>query len=406
MAKQLMNGSWSMHEAKKLCGIDTLDHYIEKNYESYRLSGRDISLSEYRKEYGAYLEELWPETPKNLREWFELKESAVAQMGHPERWNEFMQHWNAYLDALPMEYLRERVDDLDKKIIQARHWLSVLPTAQSPERVTNGLYALEHFYAELRVYESPEHPETATLTNYDIEQATDRDFGSFGYFIPGYVVSLRTKKTIEEAIARCTQLLTYSEGFFPQVLKEERRLNEAGIHFDPETLFHYFSTLERAYTRQHFFQQRTRHAAALHGFFPYRMPGIEPQDRIIALTSVTMHGWNHLNEQGFYDELTASIQYLRDGGKYILGPINQYTYFSGIPDATFDAEGFNRALERLAAEGTITYEFHHGRREYDQEFDTFPYKDEEEEIADDADGRPRLLHNGESAHCLVITKVN
>jgi hypothetical protein len=335
----------------------------------------------------------------DLREWHARKQAAVEQMGNPKEWERFVSCWNEYLDGIPMDELRGLDRRADDKVKQARHWVSVLPESKSAERVTKGLNELSNLYFEWRAHYDENLPSRAAFDNALLEDATDKSFGFFGYFVPGFAVSRRTRNIIEEGLARAEQMVEYHETLMPHLRAEIERLQ--GVPFDRPTALNHMKSYERAWARQHFFRKRTQRAVPIHGFFPHDMPGIDPQDRIVALTSVSMHGFNRLKEDGFRDEILASLPFLKTGGKYILGPINQYVYFRGYAD-DFDAEGLSRALAKLKAEGKIDYTFVKGMKErYD---DGEAYRDEPPDQSD-WDPDPSVLHDHESARSLMITKL-
>lgn len=394
-AKQLVDGSWSMKDAEVFLNIQEQESAVEdrkrKTEEFVRSRGQTLDSHAFDR---------YPKPQEELRNLFGLKQAVMEQLGDPAAWEKYLSVWERYFSNLPLDMLREHVPDIDQRAEQAQYWLKIIPTVKSSARVAKGLAALEKFAYDLFPYGNEEQPETAILHDPEVLQALDRDFGSFGFSVPGFPVNLRTKSTIHEGLNRVHQAMAYVEGLAPHLEKELQRLEELNIPLSPETKFQYFKTLEQAWVRQHFFVKRTQRAQPLHGFFPHKMQDIEPQDRILALTSVTMHGWNRMREPEFKKEIELSLPYLKpNGGKYILGPVNQYVYFGG-GYSDFDADGLTRVLQQLASEGKITYEFHKGVREYHNANDEY-----EDNGTDQWDPNPAVLHNGESAHSLVITRL-
>lgn len=109
-----------------------------------------------------------------------------------------------------------------------------------------------------------------------------------------------------------------------------------------------------------------------------------------------MHGWNRLSEQGFYKDLKGALPFLKKGGKYILGPINQRLYFSGY-NSEFNAKALTIALQTLKEDGLIEYEFRKGDKNGNGGEDGF-FEER------NWDPNIEVLHDNESACSLIITK--
>ena len=160
----------------------------------------------------------------------------------------------------------------------------------------------------------------------------------------------------------------------------------------------YLKSYETKLVDSYLFKKRTQKAVPLHGFFPYDMPKIDPQDRILALTSVTMHGWNAMNESEFRHDIESAIPFLNIGGKYILGPVNQHVYFGGY-SSDFDASGLTAALQSLEKEGRISYYFVVGQRQGYNEFGSIDRQSDKPQTTS------THLSTNESATSLVITRL-
>lgn len=346
------------------------------------------------------------EDDEDLRQFFSYKQFVLEKNGQPEAWKEFIQRWTGYLEVLPHDHLNQNLANYSDKLQRAKHWLSVLPTAKSPERVTLGLRYLENFYAEIR-----EHPTPGVSAYLDparspeIEDALATGFmsdGAFGFFIPGQPISFRTRKFLSKLDQMLENTLDYLDNVLPQLEAERARLLDLGIPASPAALFAWLRPLEQRLIRERYFIKPTEKAVALHGFFPYAV-SLDPQDRILALTSVTMHGWNALDEKGFRLDLEASLPYLKLHGKYILGPINQRVYFGGY-DQGFDADGLTRALQSLQAEGRIKYHFVKGNKlQSENVFGDALTAENSNDVVQEADNTVLLI--GESAHSLVIERL-
>jgi hypothetical protein len=340
----------------------------------------------------------------DLDKWYEYKQEKLMGLGNPERWKEYIARWENYLAHIPKEYLDNLVPNLDKKIQQAIYWLGILPTAKSPERSMAGRNYLNNFYEELLSYYGEDNPEARRIFDPQISHIEERGMMSdnvLGFFMPGYPLNKRQRTIIEEFSHRAEQIVMYSKTIHPKLEEEKERLSEHNVPLSKEALYSYLHSFEHAYARQHFFYKRTQKAIPVHGFFPHNMPPINQQDRILALTSVTMHGWNSMNETGFRRDIEAALPYLKIGGKYILGPINQEIYF-GNPLSNFDAVGLTHALQSLREAGKIDYSFKKGQRDYrSSKWDGVP----EDALVDQWSPDPTELLENESAASLTITRL-
>jgi hypothetical protein len=331
----------------------------------------------------------------------------MEQLGNEHAWKDFIGRWEKYLAQLPHALLEARVPGYEAKLRQVHYWIRVLPQARSAERVAKGIGECRGFIEELWGHVDSNDSMASLVRDEAVLCAADPatlsfSEGAFGFFVPGFPIPLRARRTLDEALRRVEQMEALQDGLAPHLRAEIQRIRKAGVPWKFETLYEYLRSFERAWSRQHFFKQRASRAVSVHGFFPFHMPSIDLQDRILALTSVTMHGWNAMREEDFFRETKAALAFLKPGGKYILGPINQYVYFFGRSSAgEFDAEGLTRALERLQKEGVLDYEFHKGQRE---PFADSGYGDDAEE-AIEYDPNPRVLHDTESAYSLVITRL-
>jgi hypothetical protein len=341
----------------------------------------------------------------DLQTFFEFKQRVLEKLGNPEAWSEFIRRWTKYLEGLPHNRLRECIDNYEKNLEQAKHWLRTLPTAKSSERATRGLRFLDNFYDQIRQFPTPntsswEDP----IYSSEIEDALATGImsdGAFGYFIPGHPINFRTKKFLQKLSRQLGNMLDYAENVIPILDAERDRLIGLDIPASPSALFAWLRPLEQQLIRERYFIKPTEKAVATHGFFPYDVR-LDPQDRIVALTSVTMHGWNALDKAGFQSDIETSLQYLKIGGKYILGPINQRVYFTGYNDG-FDCDGLAQALHTLQQRGLIRYYFVKGRkhREHDGYDDRVDYGTDQ-----DVGANNQVLQPSESAHSLVIERLH
>lgn len=367
LGKRFINGSWTMEDARQVLGM-------EKEAES-----------------------------EDLRTFFDYKQQVVESRGNKEAWETFISNWEEYLSELPVDYLSDKVADFEKKIEQVKHWLEVMPTSKSADRIDAGRRYLDYFLEEVWPFYDQEKPETKKIRNYRVADAFDRrEEGSFGFFLPGHTLTLRQKKALEEGLSRLDQIMIYKEGLLPNLLAEKKRLEKAKVPLSDPVWYQYFNSLEHAWAKQHLFRKKTQRAVPIHGFFPYKMPAMPPQDRILALTSVTMHGWNNLGEEDFDKDIRGAIPFLTIGGKYILGPINQSVYFGHQNDG-FDAAALTKVLKILKKQGVIDYEFRKGQRDYSGRDGNYDVYYEKDEIKYDQDNQ--VLHENESAHSLVITRL-
>ena len=418
--ERLVQGSWSLTEGFSLVGCESEEAWVETCGRRARSWNKDLPNDMTPEERAFYLTD-FAHVQADVAKWHDFKEGVREQNGNPKQWTEFVSRWEALLNILPNEALTQAMPTFERDLSQARYWLETLPTSKSPRRIQTGRNDLNRFFASIFPHLetlrqeslealSPSSDESASqgsATNNayriiaEVEQVDDREFGAFGYFQPGFAVSLRTKIILDELIARIEQLMVYSEGLVPHLTQEIRRITRMGISLDANTKHAYLQSFERGWTKQHLFRKRTQHAVPIHGFFPYRMPGIDPQDRILAHTSVTMHGWNHTRETEFQSEIELALTFLKVGGKYILGTINQHVFYGGV-DEGFDADGLTRALETLEEKGLIDYSFKKGVRPDI----SIPFDDQVgEDDAPSVDSDVRVLHRGESAHSLVITRL-
>lgn len=223
--------------------------------------------------------------------------------------------------------------------------------------------------------------------------------GAFGAYVPGNVLGIRAKRFLGDSVKRVEQAKEYFGKLAQNFEAELQRFEDLGIPLDDDTKSAYLAEMEHGWAKSEFFEKDTRHASVLHGFFPYDMPAIDLQDRIVALTSVSMHGWNNMEASGFQRDIEMAIEYLKVGGKYILGPINQEVYF-GRPDSDFDAEGLTQVLQSLASEGKVSYRFIKGKKEEGHAHAEFR-KDGSEQWDQDN----QVLRTNESAKSLVITRL-
>ncbi|GEM_PF-2684842 len=375
---------------------------LEREYEELKKLGSNLIDGSWSIDEGRDILQLKSdEEGKDLYTFFTYKQLSLENNGNPKAWKDFTTLWEGYLQKLPSDYLSQRVSDFDKKKDQVRHWLKTLPTTTSPQRIMEGVRYLERFFWEIYSFYDLDKTEISSIEDHNIMHGFDRNEGQFGFFLPGHSISLRHKKALTEGLLRIEQMIMYHKGLLPHLLKEKQRIEEAAIQLSDPTRLMYFHSLEQAWAKQHFFHKHTQRAVPIHGFFPYKMPAVPEQDRIIALTSVTMHGWNYLNRDEFEKEITASLSFLKVGGKYILGPINQSVYY-GKPNDTFDANALVSALHALANKGLISFEFKKGKSEHHTDN---PWSDvyEEDSVVYNPDNQ--LLLPNESAHSLIITRL-
>lgn len=243
---------------------------------------------------------------------------------------------------------------------------------------------------------APERKTLLTITD-EILNARDTSLmnsGIFAFSFPGTVMNNYATRSLNSAVRALENSFIYRKAILPlisQSIQDIRSRSSSPIR--DESIRNFATSLERELAHQFLHKKNTQEAVSLRGFFPYKMPEIEPQDRIIALTSVSMHGWNHLEEDSFYDDLSLALNYVKVGGKYILGPINQYLYFSGYSGG-FDSEGLTSALKRMKEQGLIEYEFiKKDMSDIDDHSATSTHNDDQ------------TLTSYECAHSLVITRL-
>ncbi len=334
-----------------------------------------------------------------VRTFFEYKQAVMEKLGDQKAWKGYVDVWDAYLKRISVETLKASMPDIEEKVRQVWYWLKELPSAKSPQRVARGVDWLQNTYHDIVAAAPRDERGDVDLDYYDgtLVDTYAKGVGAsgaLGYFIPGYPTSLRTRKALESLLRRADNTLYYAQHIWPKLQALHDDMNERGVNMDATTERNYLHSFERPLVQQSCFTRLAHKAVPLHGFFPYKVD-IEPQDRILALTSVTMHGWNSCGEDDFQRDIETALPFLKQNGKYILGPINQRVYFGGI-DEGFDADALTRALTRLRDDGKITFEFKKGRREYDdREFD-----EEDVVFSPETD----VLLSGESAHSLVITR--
>ncbi|MDD3887539.1 MAG: hypothetical protein PHN19_02075 [Patescibacteria group bacterium] len=345
----------------------------------------------------------YDEGKKGLRDFFQCKQEIMSYKDQPEKWDDFIIRWKKYLSNFPRERLKDKVPDLDRMIEQVEYWLEELPRGKSAQLVTNGMNYLENFYYDMIAFVDPNNFQDP-LYDSDIAEARSTGLmsdGAFGVFVPGYPVNLRTRKFLETIMRQTENMLIYGKEFWPKLKSLYDKIQEDKIPLNEKSLFAYLRSFEEAMVRDRFFVQHTQKAVPVHGFFPYDMSGLDPQDRILALTSVTMHGWNRMDRNGFSKDITKAINFLTVGGKYILGPVNQYIYFGG-QNQGFDSNGLTEALKSLRAEGLIEYEFRKGKRNYSTSYDLIEQDEEDENLGSYNDDE---LGPDEAAHSLIITRL-
>ncbi|MBU0614007.1 hypothetical protein KJ766_01835 [Patescibacteria group bacterium] len=337
----------------------------------------------------------WKEVMDGINDFYDTKQWALDRLGDSEGWTEFVSVWSEYIENLPIDFLKERVPDFDKKIKRLKYWLGILPGATSNIRVAKGVREMEDIYFEFVTFYDSEDAIAKSLYDERIN-SNDRDFG---VKVPGFPISMRTRKFLEEMSHRFEQLTMYGDTLFPQLVAEKTRLEDLGVPMDEKVLLEYLGSLQRSWSKAHFFQQ-PRRAVALHGFFPHDFPEIDSQDRILALTSVWMHEGEHLSESQFRGDVEAALPFLKIGGKYIIGPINKAIYFGGT-ESYFDCEGLTRALQSLADEGKIEFEFRKGvSRNIQSDFNGT-----EDTLINELESNTQKLSHNESASCVIITRL-
>lgn len=385
LTEGLTKGLWTKQDGEQICG--KLLAEAEEEHDEVR---REKILND-------------------LETWFILKQNAVESYEHGkpaekilvESWEKFKVKFLQYFREMPREMLQGKIEGFNDKYAQALYWCRELPKTASMERARMGIEYLEGFISDVYPYYDERDPKTHILREPDILNFNDPEFG---LGLPTSVVSGRVKRILNEGLLRAEQIMQYADGILPLLKSESERIDSLNIPIDDATRHAYIKGLESAWVKQHFFRKRTQRAVPVHGFFPYKTGGMEPQDRIVALTSVTMHGWNDLDEAGFRKDLTTALPYLKLHGKYILGPVNQHVYFGG--QSNFKADELTKVLQDLKAQGVIEYKFVKGLRSDNggggSNFDAY---DDEEERKAGWDSDDQVLHQDEAAHSLVITRI-
>jgi len=336
----------------------------------------------------------------DFMKFFQYKQYAMEQLGDPSAWKDYIGEWETYLEQLPYDYLRARITDFDTRVSRVKKILADLPTTKSARLANDRVEAVQNFYEENLQYYDRNDPALENLSVSALSDTYSRGLmsdGALGFFRPGFVLNARSKRFLEECVRHVERMHIYRQGILPKLDSMHQQTQQVG--FGEETMTHLLASFERPLLREYLFKKRTERAIPLHGFFPHDMPKVDQQDRIIALTSVTMHGWNYLDEAGFYHDIESSLPFLKIGGKYILGPVNQSVYFRGHNDMDFDAQALTRALKKMEQEGHITYEF--VKQDPDDRNPDFGYSEKSEENDPDV----HVLHNDEAARSLVITRI-
>lgn len=384
LTTKLIDGTWTLEEGKELAA----EHFSHL---------KDTQLGDKK-----FVDGIPEEVLEDLEKWFEYKNYSINGLGDPEAWADYVARWNNYLSKLHIKKIQETIPDIEKKISQSKHFLEILPTTKSTQRMHAAMGYLREFSHELlqKAYDEkdPELKEIYDPAIWYIEEGGMMGDGALSFFRPGTPLSNHNASTLTEFMDRLDQLTVYEKKIYPGLQLLHRQIHDDKIPLDSNMQKSFLKTFESAAARNMFFRKRTQKATPIHGFFPHNFAGIDPQDRIIALTSVTMHAWNHLDKNGFYKDIDASLPFLKQGGKYILGPINQHVYFGGYGN-DFDCEGLTNALQKLKREGKIEYTFIKGRHEQHGGYDTFDNY-EEEEFSED----PEILLPNESAKSLIITR--
>jgi len=185
----------------------------------------------------------------------------------------------------------------------------------------------------------------------------------------------------------------YFQTHLRQLLSEKQRVDDlmGEATLSDDTMHQYLASFDYAFRKEKF-QKRAKKAHVLHGFFPESVPPVDKKfDRIVALYSTSTHVWDHYSTpEEFYSNLLRSIEYLKDGGKYILGPINWKLHRMRERDnwdgeGQFSGEALMEALCRLRDEGLINFSF---------------IKDERNGSSGESDS----FRQSDSASCLIIEK--
>ncbi len=334
---------------------------------------------------------------------FHLKQRSRDNKGRAMEWKRYKDTWNNYLQNIPLERIKQDIPDIERKIAGVHHWLEVLPETDARARIREGLRRLEDFYFSIvdwgqRNLEGEWWNVQNQIRDSVIEDTKNIGMmsdGVFGIDIPGSALPRRVEEFLLRTERRAENVITYIEEILPKLLGEMNRIKQSAPGMNEETLYRYIKSHERALIKSFIPVPRPKRAVAIRGFFPDAVD-IDKQDRIVALTSVTMHGWNRLNQEGFRKNIEDALVFLNDGGKYILGPVNQEVYF-GHPQGIFDCEGLTRALQELRKEGKIDFSFVKGVREYGGWSDD---TEKDVEFSSEVD----VLASGEAAKSLIITR--
>lgn len=366
-----------------------------------RLLDGSWGISEYINDFKSDSSTLLDEARQGLREYFVIKQAILDRLGNPSYWEDYINEWRTYLDNYPYDIVRGLMPNFEKKLGQVKYWMEELSKIKSQARITHGIKEMMDFYNETKTYASINSQ--VGINQYHrpaLEDVGSRGMLSdnpFGYFTPGFVLSVRARKFLEECAMSVERAAIYVAGIYPKLEDAVSNSARAGVKMDVNTLSAYCTSFERPLAREYLFKKRTQRAVPVHGFFPYEMPPVDEQDRILALTSVTMHGWNNLDYDGFKNDFVQALKYLKVGGKYILGPINQDVYF-GRPESRLDVTALMSALDHLKKDDRIDFYF---------------MKAVPAEESTDMEYAPRFedpvkaekLQEGEAAHSLVITRL-
>lgn len=322
--------------------------YLNRRYDKW-----DITVQE----------RYFPDGNTNLFDWY-IEYVKEHKKTIDKDWPGLLDKWKHFLDGLPEEEVKEK--GFQKRVQEIRGWLEELPNVKSLERIDFILNSMEHaYYREFHPHGTNEMNYEGTVRYVSPWRSSDLESlfvdMSESYYVPGRVVNRRVSRYMDELVHFCERLLEYKESIAPVLDQEEQRIYESGVRFDPYTLNRYFHSFEQPFLQEHFHPMATQQAVAVHGFFPDRMPDVDPQDRILALYSVSTHVWDsfHAPEE-FYDNIKGALTYLKKGGKYILSPVNysQYRALHHRDEMTDERYGFpgaalHEALARLKKEGTI-----------------------------------------------------
>lgn len=386
LGESLRKGTWRFEDGKKL---------ITTSYEINQYLDPDFNINDL-----SFFGE------NTLSTWYEYKESSIKALGDSHIWDEYSQRWSKYLQTIPIDRLKTIIPNWGEKFDQAKYWLKELPTITSPERSSLGRRYLQNFFDEIACYQDEGDEELSHLFDPQIAFIESRGMMSdnvLGFFQPGYPLNHRNRETLSEIFGRVEQAKKYLEFIYPKIKVEKERLDELEVPMSIEMQKKYLSQFEKALAQHAFFHKRTQKAVPIHGFFPHDMPAIDEQDRIVALTSVSMHGWNELGYEGFKKDIAPALQYLKIGGKYILGPINQVVYF-GSSYSDFNSQALTDVLKELKNDGLIEYKFVKGVKNSNDTMGGYGEYNEYDPTAGWSKNDQELLAN-ESASSLVITRL-